>query len=223
MSLQNTPLQPHPRPRLLHVIANHALAHVVTPLPSACHCEPVRTLVWQSVTPQRNPASWHHFGQIRSTFPHSPKVLLSAMPHRKEYGLPRRFAPRNDMLKLAAWPHKTRALPVYCRKASLHPQPRPRPLRTLRAPRPCTRRNASVFCMSLRASALHPQKRCRLLHVIANQCAHWCGNPRPRRDTYQTCRTLGKFAVAAYSPGIVAFCFVLSQEMRIVPSLRSSQ
>ena len=84
--------------------------------------------------------------------------------------MPRRFAPRNDMLKLAAWPHKTRALPVYCRKASLHPQPRPRPLRTLRAPRPCTRRNASVFCMSLRASALHPQKRCRLLHVIANQC-----------------------------------------------------
>ena len=30
---------------------------------------------------------------------YSPKVLLSAMPCRKEYGLPRRFAPRNDMLK----------------------------------------------------------------------------------------------------------------------------
>ena len=32
---------------------------------------------------------------------YSPKVLLSAMPCRKECGLPRRFAPRNDMQKLA--------------------------------------------------------------------------------------------------------------------------
>ena len=32
----------------------------------------------------------------------SPKVLLSVAPRRREYGLPRRFAPRNDMLKLAA-------------------------------------------------------------------------------------------------------------------------
>ena len=32
---------------------------------------------------------------------YSPKVLLSAMPCRKENGLPRRFAPRNDMQKLA--------------------------------------------------------------------------------------------------------------------------
>ena len=44
-------------------------AHV---FPSACHCEPVRTLVWQSASPQGNLANWHHFGQIRSTFPYSP-------------------------------------------------------------------------------------------------------------------------------------------------------
>ena len=66
------------------------------------------------------------------------------MSCRKEYGLSRRFAPRNDMQKLAACPHNTWALPVYCRKASLQP--------------------------------LTPA---RLQHVIANQCAHWCGNPRP--------------------------------------------
>ena len=62
----------------------------------------------------------------------------------------------------------------------------------------CTRSNAAIFCMSLRTASLHTQKRLCLLHVIAsnvlapahtsfllhviaNQCAHWCGNPHPRR------------------------------------------
>ena len=62
-------------------------------------------------------------------FSDSPKVLLSVMPCRKEYGLPRRFAPRNDMLKFAACPHNTWALPVYCRKASLQLLTRHRLLR----------------------------------------------------------------------------------------------
>ena len=114
MSLQNTPLQPHPRPRLLHVIANHALATAPTPPPSACHCEPV----------------------------------------------------------------------------------------------PCTRRSAAAFCMSLRTSAhtgvairVPWQKRGTLLpppgahtptkSVIANQCAHWCGNPRPLAETWYTAAAPG--------------------------------
>ena len=42
---------------------------------------------------------------------------------------------------------------------------------------------------------MHPQPHHRLLHVIANQCAHWCGNPHPRRETWQTGTTLGKFVV----------------------------
>ena len=50
-------------------------------------------------------------------------------------------------------------------------------------PRPCTRRGASSFRMSLQATPLQPQKHIVLLHVIANQCAHWCGNPRPRSST----------------------------------------
>ena len=54
---------------LLHVIARHALAPADALLSSACHCEPVRTLVWQSASPQRNLASWHYFGQIRMHFP----------------------------------------------------------------------------------------------------------------------------------------------------------
>ena len=47
--------------------------------------------------------------------------LLFGLCCRRSYGLPRRFAPRNDMQKLAACPHNTWALPVYCRKASLQP------------------------------------------------------------------------------------------------------
>ncbi len=32
-------------------------------------------------------------------------------------------------------------------------------------------------CMSPRTAPLHPRTPTRLQHVIANQCAHWCGNP----------------------------------------------
>ena len=37
---------------LLHGIARHVLANADAFLSSACHCEPVRTLVWQSASPQ---------------------------------------------------------------------------------------------------------------------------------------------------------------------------
>ena len=86
---------------LLAMTRGEALAPADTCPSSACHCEPVRTLVWQSASPQRYLTSWQPLGQIRSTFPYSPKVLLSVMPCRRECGLPRRFAPRNDMLKTA--------------------------------------------------------------------------------------------------------------------------
>ena len=33
-----------------------------------CHCTPVRTLVWQSVSPQRNLASWQYLGRIRNSY-----------------------------------------------------------------------------------------------------------------------------------------------------------
>ena len=44
-----------------------------------CHCEPVRTLAWQSVSP------------VQTDFTEALRNL-----HRTGYGLPRRFAPRND-------------------------------------------------------------------------------------------------------------------------------
>ena len=81
------------------VLPESVLATAATPQPSACHCEPVRTLAWQSASPQKCLASWHHFGQIRSHFCIRPKYCFSFCPTARRSGLPRRFAPRNDMLK----------------------------------------------------------------------------------------------------------------------------
>ena len=44
-------------------------------------------------------------------FSDSPKALLSVMPCRRRCGLPRRFAPRNDIQKFAACAHHKDALP----------------------------------------------------------------------------------------------------------------
>ena len=70
---------------LLHVIASQC-AHwrgnprplgetwYIAPVPGCahtcqvCHCTPVRTLVWQSVSPQRNLASWQYLGRIRNSY-----------------------------------------------------------------------------------------------------------------------------------------------------------
>ncbi len=68
---------------------------------SACHCEPVRTLVWQSVFPAEKLGKVVALRANPLRLTHSPKVLLPAMPYRRRSGLPRRFAPRNDMLKHA--------------------------------------------------------------------------------------------------------------------------
>ena len=72
--------------------------------------------------------------------------------------------------------------------------------------RPCNRAHLPTFSMSLRASA-HTGVAIRF----------------PSRETWQAGNTYGKFVVAAYSPGIVAFRFALPQGMRIATSLRSSQ
>ena len=51
---------------LLHVIANHVFATADAFLSSACHCEPVRTLVWQSVLLAVGHDRKQHFRRIRS-------------------------------------------------------------------------------------------------------------------------------------------------------------
>ncbi len=70
---------------------------------------------------------------------------------------------------------------------------------------------------------LQPQIPCRLQHVIANQCAHWCGNPHPRRETWQVGCCCGKFVTPDEFAQSTAFCCALPQRIRIATSLRSSQ
>ena len=79
------------------------------------------------------------------------------MSNCKEYGLPRRFAPRND-------------------RGRRHCAPRPRLPRQKRG------------TLQSYPGAHTPAKP-----VIANQCAHWCGNPFPCRETWQVGCCLGKF------------------------------
>ena len=82
------------------------------------------------------------------------------MPYRRSYGLPRRFAPRNDRGRYALASAGAWQVPAHL----------------------------------TRQTFLHPLTRLCLLHVIANQCAHWCGNPRPCREPWQLNTTLGKSA-----------------------------
>ena len=68
-------------------------AHV---FPSACHCEPVRTLVRQSVFPAGKLGKLVVLRANSLRLTNSPEVLLSVTPYRRRSGLSRRFAPRND-------------------------------------------------------------------------------------------------------------------------------
>ncbi len=72
-------------------------------------------------------------------------------------------------------------------------------------------------------TSLHPRTPVRLQHVIANQCAHWCGNPFPRRGTWQVGCCWGKFVTPYVFARSTIFCYALPQGERIATSLRSSQ
>ena len=178
-------------------------AHV---LPSACHCEPVRTLVWQSASPQRNLTSWHYFGQIRihfSVFALS-TALCFVLP--QENGLPRRSAPRNDMLKEDARQRLQGGTAGVLPESVLAPVDTPCLLHTLRAPRPCTRAHVPAFCMSLRTSA-HTGAAIRFPAAI------------PGKHVELKANSLR----LAYSPKVLLHCYALPQGERIATSLRSSQ
>ena len=70
-------LAPVDTPCLLHTLRAPTSLHSRTTYPSsACHCEPVRTLVWQSASPQGNLANWRYFRQIRSTSRIRPKYYF---------------------------------------------------------------------------------------------------------------------------------------------------
>ena len=61
---------------LLAMTRREALAPADTCPSSACHCEPVRTLVWQSASPQGKLTSWQYFGRIRTHLRIRPKCCL---------------------------------------------------------------------------------------------------------------------------------------------------
>ena len=90
-------------------------------LSSACHCVPrsckrthasvfsmsLRTSAHTGVAirvPAEKPGKSVVLRANSSCFSYLPKVFLFVLWYCKEYGLPRRSAPRNDMLKLAACP-----------------------------------------------------------------------------------------------------------------------
>ena len=103
-------------------------------------------------------------------------------------GLPRRFAPRNDMQKHVAVcmgndvaPGEFVTLFGFAQStASRHALPQGEADCHVASPLAMT-----VGEVPSRPTSVHPQTPGKFLHVIANQCAHWCGNPRPRRETWQ--------------------------------------
>ena len=132
-------------------------------------------------------------GKFVYAFPYSPKVFPFTLCCCKENGLPRRFAPRNDMQKHAGWgciipgaagilpenapatvvPEQISAYPS--RQTPLHPRTRP------------------SFCMSLRTSA-HTGVAIR----------------SPRRETWQGGGSLGEFVTPyEFAQSTAVFCALL--------------
>ena len=99
---RKAPMLPLTRSRVLRTLRAKRSCTRARALPTACHCEPVRTLAWQSVFPAEKLGKVVALRANPLRLTHSPKVLLPAMPYRRRSGLPRRFAPRNDMQKHAA-------------------------------------------------------------------------------------------------------------------------
>ena len=160
--LANHPLHPQKRTRLLHVIANQCAHWCGNPF-----------------SPQRSLASWHYFGQIRGTLSrirlrHCPPSCPTAGVTDCHVASLLAMTGKNLLRVRTARTHLGRNVVHFTR----------------------ARRCASLpgLWMSLRTSALkwcgnpHPWQKRRALQpctgartptrpVIANQCAHWCGNP----------------------------------------------
>ena len=144
----------------------------------------------------------------------SPKQHPACRVFLRGGGLPRRSAPRNDMLKFAACPHMQerhikQTCSVYAFSLAPHllaPAETHPPSACHCELRPCTRARLPAFCMSLRASA-HTGVAIRF----------------PRRGTWQGGSSLGEFVTPCVFALGAALRYVLLQEKRIATSLRASQ
>ena len=116
---------------------------------------------------------------------YSPKVLLSAMPCRKENGLSRRFAPRND--------RRGGVLANRCKMGTgAH----------LCGPEKAMQRSdLSPGFSGGKAGAKDAQ-------LVSPRC----GNPHPRRETWQLCGCLGKFVTRFVFARSTTFRYALPQE-----------
>ena len=59
-----------------------------------------------------------------------------------------------------------------------------------------------VYC---RKTSLHLRTPTRLLHVIASQCAHWRGNPHPRRSTKRKVVLRANSQAVTFLPKVLLF------------------
>ena len=177
----------HPQKRicLQHVIANQCAHWCGNPF-----------------SPQGSLTSWHYFGQIRNALRICPKYCPPPCPAARRCGLPRRFAPRNDRGGTSLHPRTPVRLQHVIANQCAHWCGNPFPRRgtwqvgstsgkfvalfriclrhcslVCAAARRTDCHVASLLAMTEGGTSLHPLTRLCLLHVIANQCAHWCGNP----------------------------------------------
>ena len=74
-------------------------------------------------------------------------------------------------------------------------------------PRPRTRARLPAFSMSLQASVFRSRTRSRLQHVIANQCAHWCGNPFSQQGNLASWQYLWQIRSSCVFAGNSCFSF----------------
>ena len=129
---------------------------------------------WQSASPQRNRTNWLLFGRIRRRLRICPRCWFSFCGTARRNGLPQVCAlARNDMQKLGRclrWQEEMLGgrCQGNCQK------------------RPCTRRSAAVFCLSLRGAKRRD-------------------NPHPCRGTEQIGCCLGEF-IGGYGFTFSTFC-----------------
>ena len=175
MALRATSLHPRTRPSFSMSLRTSAHTGVAIRIPAE---EPGKSVVLRANS---------------SCFSYLPKVFLFVLWYCKEYGLPRRFAPRNDSGEVSSRPSALQPLTRFCLQHVIANQ-----------------------CLASAHTSF-------LQHVNASQCAHWRGNPfSPQRSlaTWYYFRQIRCFSVFTQS---IPFRYVLPQELRIAPSLRSSQ